>query len=193
MTCRDDWFCFRPARRRKFLMDGVDGGTRLGVLALKTEMFPTSQRLGAKSGRSHSSLGERKAPSASPSPGELKPARILVVEDEPGIRMAVIDALCEAGYEVIGAASADDAWRYLQIAPKIDLVFSDIRTPGHLDGVDLAKLIGSHFPQMLIMLATGYNTRIDVSKGLQVLYKPYQLDVLVQLVAATLQRAKKRL
>jgi CheY-like chemotaxis protein len=60
--------------------------------------------------------------------------RILLVEDEVLVRVTVSDLLREAGFTVIEAATADIAWRFLEASEPVDLVFSDVESPGSLDG-----------------------------------------------------------
>jgi CheY-like chemotaxis protein len=66
---------------------------------------------------------------------------ILVVEDELLIRLMLVDALRDAGFEVVEASNADDALATLESQPAIDLVFTDVRMPGTMDGVGLMKLL----------------------------------------------------
>ena len=71
---------------------------------------------------------------------------ILVVEDEVLVRMMVGDTLREQGYAVIEAANADEAITVLRSATHIDLVLTDIRMPGAIDGLGLARVIREEFP-----------------------------------------------
>ena len=66
---------------------------------------------------------------------------ILLVEDEVFARLATADDLMNAGFQVIQAATADEALKLLQSSAKIDLVVTDIVMPETLDGCDLANLI----------------------------------------------------
>ncbi|MGJ7038902.1 MULTISPECIES: response regulator transcription factor [Shinella] len=80
--------------------------------------------------------------------------KVLVVEDEFLIRLTVIDALEEAGFEVIVAATADDALQIIE-DHTIHLLFTDIQMPGRLSGVDLAKVVAERFPEAGILVASG--------------------------------------
>src|SRR3954464_14291755 len=104
-------------------------------------------------------------------------ARLLVVEDEDEIRSIVVELLHEAGYEVIAAASGDDASVLLQTAPGFDALVTDIHMPGRLDGLAFARLFRKQCPDSPILYVTGnpgalLNTAICNGKD-AVLPKPY--------------------
>jgi CheY-like chemotaxis protein len=87
---------------------------------------------------------------------ELDPAEsartMLVVEDDVLVRLLVCDALRDAGLRVVEAANADEALMYLKTDTSVELVFSDVRMPGSLDGIGLAKRLKLDFPQIKIVL-----------------------------------------
>src|SRR5690242_12753864 len=64
---------------------------------------------------------------------------ILVVEDEPLVRMDISEALRHHGYRVLEAANGDDALKLLAEGKTIHLVFTDVRMPGRSDGFDVAR------------------------------------------------------
>ncbi|RYF49031.1 MAG: response regulator, partial [Comamonadaceae bacterium] len=67
----------------------------------------------------------------------------------------------------------------LEAGTKIDVVFSDVVMPGTLNGIDLARTIVSRFPNIKVVLATGYSENRVSMPGVQVLAKPYDVaDVL---------------
>ena len=79
---------------------------------------------------------------------------ILVVEDEVLVRLAVTQHLRQAGYEVLEARNADEALRLLAKAD-VDAVFSDIATPGSMDGLQLADWLREHRPEVGTVLTSG--------------------------------------
>src|SRR3546814_931318 len=89
-------------------------------------------------------------------PPEPENATVLVVEDEVLIRLMVSDELRDAGFRVVEAANADDAMAYLQAGEPADLVFSDVRMPGSMDGIALAEKLRSDFPHVRIVLTSGH-------------------------------------
>src|SRR5689334_19095812 len=63
---------------------------------------------------------------------------LLVVEDDGLIRMDFVDTLQEAGYPVVEAANADEAWA-IMLATEVAALVTDIDMPGSMDGLELAR------------------------------------------------------
>jgi CheY-like chemotaxis protein len=82
---------------------------------------------------------------------------ILVVEDELLIRLMIAEALREAGFEVVEAANSDEALAILESHAPVDLVFSDVRMPGTMDGVALMKRLRESRPNLKLAVASGYS------------------------------------
>ncbi len=122
-------------------------------------------------------------------PPEPENATVLVVEDEVLIRLMVSDELRDAGFRVVEAANADDAMAYLQAGEPADLVFSDVRMPGSMDGIALAEKLRSDFPRVRIVLTSGHLLPREIRGGLPFLTKPYELDRLRETLEALLQEA----
>jgi CheY-like chemotaxis protein len=76
------------------------------------------------------------------------------VEDEVIVRMGLAEQLRNAGYVVLEASNADEALDLLRNS-RVQVVLSDIRMPGSLDGVELARAIRAQHPEIKIMLASG--------------------------------------
>lgn len=115
---------------------------------------------------------------------------ILVVEDELLIRLIVSEALREAGYDVIEAFNADEALEILRSSARVDLVISDVRMPGSLDGLGLLAHVRATFPRLPVILTSGH---LDPTQALshgatQFLSKPYGLDAVVTAVRNELAR-----
>lgn len=111
--------------------------------------------------------------------------RVLVVEDEGLIRMTILDALKDAGSEVIEAASADEAMDILDMQ-KIHFLFTDIQMPGKLTGVDLAHAMAKRCPEAGIIVASGRLAATDVDLPPQAEFhpKPYDLEIIVDRLKA---------
>lgn len=103
-------------------------------------------------------------------PGGRTPI-ILVVEDDALLRLAVADFLRDAGYSVIEARSAAEAMSSFEQSNEVDLVFSDVQMPGDADGLDLARWLGAHHPNVPVLLTSG----IYLSAEEGVIPKPYDL------------------
>lgn len=80
---------------------------------------------------------------------------ILVVDDEPLIRMNLADFFEDEGYQVHEADSADTAIEILNNSPTIRIVLTDVQMPGSMDGVKLAHYIRKRFPPTLLVVASG--------------------------------------
>jgi CheY-like chemotaxis protein len=89
-------------------------------------------------------------------------ATILVMEDEILSRTAASEVLRERGYCVIEAASADEALSVLQSPTRIDLVLTDMRMPGEIDGVGLARHVRATLPFMRVVMISGQLPEPDV-------------------------------
>ena len=109
-------------------------------------------------------------------------ARILIVEDEVLTRMALAEDLREAGYSVVEASNADEALVYLNTGSRIDLVFSDIRMPGSMDGLELARRLRVERPALPVILASGGTERIATF-----IAKPYRMEQVLSVISKILR------
>ena len=108
---------------------------------------------------------------------------ILVVEDELLIRLALSDGLRDAGYQVIEACSGEEALAILN-SVRPDLVISDVRMPGPLDGLGLLAIVRREFPALPVIIVSGHlRPSAALADGAtQFLAKPYGLDAMLQAV-----------
>lgn len=109
---------------------------------------------------------------------------VLVVEDEVLIRMAAADHLRHCGFKVAEAGSSAEAQELILSGLKVDLVFSDITMPGALDGIGLAQWLGTHAPDLPVILTSGVTSSLDTAKKVcanvhVLLPKPYDYDGVV--------------
>lgn len=91
--------------------------------------------------------------------GQSKPLKkevVLVVEDEPLLRMMAMDLVEDAGFEVVEAANADEAVRILEARADIRIVFTDIDMPGSMDGMKLALSVRDRWPPIEIIIVSGH-------------------------------------
>jgi CheY-like chemotaxis protein len=107
--------------------------------------------------------------------------KILVVEDEPLIRLGLASVIEEAGYEVLEAANASEAIRVLEANSDVSLVLTDVDMPGGMDGVRLAHYVRDRWPPVQLIVISG---KVGVSvgqlpNGARFLSKPYQEPVLL--------------
>lgn len=119
-------------------------------------------------------------------------ARILVVDDDPGIREVLCDYLGQHGYDATGAASAAEMDRALQ-ASNIDLIVLDLMMPGE-DGLSVVRRLGRAGPPIVMLSAMGEDT--DRIVGLELgaddyLAKPCNPRELLARVRAVLRRPRE--
>ena len=116
------------------------------------------------------------------------PREVLVVEDEPLIRIVAADALCDRGIMAWEAGDADEALQALERHPRIGLVCTDVNMPGEMDGLDLAHEVNVTRPDVELIVTSGVASVAEgdmPDKGVFVA-KPYPPERLADLIAAKL-------
>jgi CheY-like chemotaxis protein len=115
-----------------------------------------------------------------PIPDPPHPPIVLVVDDDLLVREPIADYLREVGYEVLEAGDAREAIDLVDHADHVDLVFSDVRMPGELDGVGLARWVRAHRPEVPVLLTSGYDGNgwlgSEFGHEVRLLQKPYTQD-----------------
>lgn len=95
---------------------------------------------------------------------------------------------------VFEAANADEAINTIESGIPVDLVLTDIRMPGSMNGFGLAKWIGANKPQVSVILASGETTQTEAAKELcdhiPFFTKPYDLKAIVAEIRTTLDDAQ---
>ena len=110
---------------------------------------------------------------------------VMVIDDEPTIRMLIAEVLEDAGYAAIEASDGPAGLRVLQSASKIDLLITDVGLPGGMNGRQVADAARVLRPDLKVLFVTGYaeNAVIgngQLEKGMQVIAKPFAMDVLAK-------------
>ena len=112
-------------------------------------------------------------------------ARVLVVEDEGLLRELAVDEFTDAGFLVEEAANGDDALALLKAGAPFDVLFTDIRMPGSIDGWELGRLAGDLQPDIRVIYATGYAERSRaLTDSEHFILKPYRCNQIVDLINA---------
>jgi DNA-binding NtrC family response regulator len=104
---------------------------------------------------------------------------VIVAEDEENLRMLLCEALELQGYRVHAFENAVDTWKHIcKTEEAIDLLITDVRMPGEIDGLDLAWLVRRRLPTLPIVLSTGGFDEIKASGHpyTEILAKPWTLD-----------------
>ena len=100
--------------------------------------------------------------------------RILIVEDEFLIRLTLSEVLADEGYEVLEAASGDEAMAILDATPGIAVLLTDIQLPGMLDGRALVQRARESRPDLPVIFMTGRPDPLDVAGARDMFVaKPY--------------------
>ena len=109
-----------------------------------------------------------------PGSGAKTPA-VLIVEDEPLVRLCAVETVEAAGFTVIEAANADEAIRILEDRSDIHVVFTDIHMPGSMDGLKLAHAVRNRWPPIKIIVTSGREkvAEQELPAGGRFFAKPY--------------------
>lgn len=100
---------------------------------------------------------------------------VLIVEDEFLSRMSAAEMISEGGFDVVEAENADKAIAILESRPDVQVVFTDIRLTGSMDGLKLARLVRRKWPPIKIIATSGHVSvrETDLPTGGVFLPKPY--------------------
>lgn len=112
-------------------------------------------------------------------------AKILVVEDEPLIRIDLVSSLEDMGFSVLAAANADEAVAILESDPAIMTVITDVDMPGTMDGLALTFVVRDRWPPCHLIVVSGHrrpNTS-DMAEGSRFIRKPLTTDDLHRTLA----------
>jgi two-component system, response regulator PdtaR len=122
----------------------------------------------------------------------LPPVVVLVAEDEPVLRALAVEALADEGFVAIEASSAIDALALCKANPEaVDVLFTDIRMPGSMDGLQLACRVKQRWPWISVLVASGniFVGPDELPDGAKFFPKPYDMQrvigVMRDLVAAS--------
>ncbi len=112
---------------------------------------------------------------------------ILVVDDEEALLELAREILEELDYRVLTATNGEQALQVLAKEPEIALLLSDVLMPGGINGYELAESAMESYPDLKVLLASGYTSRSEIHKNqarfsANMLIKPYSLSELVKRV-----------
>ena len=120
---------------------------------------------------------------------------VLIVDDEPTVRLLVTDALSDLGYRCIEAEDGATALKIYEGEPAIDLLITDVGLPGGLNGRQVADAARALRPDLRVLFITGYaeNAVLNhghIAPGMEVLTKPFSIDDLIRRVERMLGESK---
>lgn len=116
---------------------------------------------------------------------------VLVVEDEVLIRIELVDALRDSGISTFEAASADEALKVFEAMPDVMVVVTDIRMPGTMDGIGLARRMKERWPHVKVIIVSGTLPVSIAGVADHAFAKPYKVEDLVRYVRTHLQTLPK--
>ncbi|OHV17418.1 response regulator [Methylorubrum extorquens] len=110
---------------------------------------------------------------------------VLVVEDEPLLRMIAVDILEDEGFTVLEAATADAALPILESRSDTGVLFTDVNMPGKMDGLTLATHVAERWPDIRLVVTSGRQelTNEELPDDGQFVEKPYRQRQLVDAIA----------
>jgi PAS domain S-box-containing protein len=114
--------------------------------------------------------------------------RVLIVEDDTLVAELAAGMLNELGFESTVTHSAKEALDTLASGVRPKLIFSDIVMPGGISGIELARKVRDRFPELPILLTTGYSEQVGGNHGFPVLQKPYEMDKLASALGSVLKQ-----
>lgn len=139
------------------------------------------------------------APAEQPTPTEAVDApaaiageTVLLVEDEPAVRMLVLDLLKTLGYTALEAEDAKVALPLLESDQRIDLLITDVGLPG-MNGRQLAEIARQHRPELKVLFMTGYTQKAVerqgfLEQGMDMVAKPFTVDLLATKIRTMISR-----
>ncbi|WP_398476009.1 ATP-binding protein [Tardiphaga sp.] len=116
---------------------------------------------------------------------------VLVIDDEPTVRMLVTDALSDLGHACLEAGDGPSGLKFLQSDASIDLLITDVGLPGGMNGRQIAEAARRLRPNLQVLFITGYaeNAVLNhghIEHGMEVLTKPFAVDDLIRRVSRLL-------
>ena len=127
------------------------------------------------------------APDAKIESGHFR-GRVLLVEDDVFVAELAAGMFNELGFEAVVTHSAKEALERLSGEQRPTLVFTDIVMPGGISGIELAQKVRARFPELPVLLTTGYSEQVAGNHGFPVLHKPYELSSLAEGLAKLLKQ-----
>ncbi|TWC59969.1 PAS/PAC sensor hybrid histidine kinase [Pseudomonas sp. SJZ080] len=121
-------------------------------------------------------------PFSGEAPAAIDGETVMLVEDDPAVRMLVLDLLNELGYHAHEAENAKTALPLLESDVRVDLLVTDVGLPG-MNGRQLAEIARQHRPELKVLFMTGYAENAAerqgfLEEGMDMVTKPFSMDLL---------------
>ena len=124
--------------------------------------------------------------------GNLARGQVLIVEDDLLVAELAAGLMAELGFDSTVVHSSKDALDHLAKSDRPTFVFSDVVMPGGISGIELARKVRTRFPELPILLTTGYSEHAAGNHGFPVLQKPYEMETLVRALRELLPKEDLR-
>jgi CheY-like chemotaxis protein len=144
--------------------------------------------------RNHAAAEEAEPHDATPQPTRaLQGETVLVVDDEPTVRMLVTETLQDLGYQAIEAGDGPAGLRVLDSDVRIDLLVTDVGLPGPMNGRQMADAARVKRPGLNVLFITGFAENAVVGNGqlepgMHVLTKPFAMEALARRIKELLRK-----
>lgn len=115
---------------------------------------------------------------------------VLVVDDEPFVRLDAMDIAADSGFRAYGAGDSATALAMLERHPDIAVLLADIEMPGAMNGLKLAHMVRERWPPVVIMIASGNRGVLkgDMPAGAMFFLKPYAPSAIMRCLKASAGR-----
>jgi PAS domain S-box-containing protein len=132
--------------------------------------------------------GPRREENDDSHPGAVAHGTALVVEDDDVVADLAAGMLEELGFQPTVVHGAKEALDRINNGERPNLIFSDIVMPGGISGLELARKLRSRYPELPILLTTGYSEQVGGTHGFEVLQKPYEMSTLATAVQKVMKQ-----
>jgi hypothetical protein len=134
------------------------------------------------------------SPVISEAPSAIAGETVVLVEDDPAVRMLVLNLLKELGYRAFEAEDAKTALPLLESGLRVDLLVTDVGLPG-MNGRQLAEIARQHRPQIKVLFMTGYAQMAAerqgfLEEGMDMVAKPFSIDLLANKIRTMIGQPK---
>ncbi len=110
------------------------------------------------------------------------PVVVLLVDDEPMLRMIARQGLEDAGFKVVEADDAETALEILGARTDVTVLFTDVNMPGPLDGLELARRVHERWPSVQLVITSGRGLDAPLPEDGRFMPKPYSIAELISAV-----------
>jgi len=126
-------------------------------------------------------VSDEEVRAAAPPPSAAASIAVLLVEDEPIVRMLTVEMLSDQGYTVLEAHSGRSGLSIVESGARIDLLITDVGLPGGMDGRQLANAVRQQRPDLKVLFTTGYAEsawlgNVRKEQGMEIMIKPFSMD-----------------